>query len=380
MVGKPVTFLVETNNAGPGNLEVTVNGGQVPTGAKPRETTCTPSRSPQRGETHVVELSFNERMFPGHRSRAPSVDVSRVTVSGGLEKVPVSSIASFIVDTQATVDQLNVSIVSPSRHEIEPNIVALGDGKIKVEYTPSEVGDHALEIRVGGVLVPGAPFLVKAYDSNKVKVTDVTSGVVAKPVYFSIDASQAGAGNLEIIVSVNGRNVPNYVQSEGHARFRVNFKPKEAAVHTLSVKFNGEPVPGSPFQCRVTDSSHVVISGPGIKMASLARTAVFSIDPRGAEVGDCNIQVTSPSGARVPIQLEGELPKKLTAEFQPLEVGPHTVNVYIDGEAVGGSPFTCNIYDVTKVNVSGLENTKVNRPVTFTVDASQAGEGTLELV
>lgn len=60
----------------------------------------------------------------------------------------------------------------------------------------------------------------------------------------AVDASQAGAGNLEIIVSVNGRNVPNYVQSEGHARFRVNFKPKEAAVHTLSVKFNGEPVPG----------------------------------------------------------------------------------------------------------------------------------------
>lgn len=60
----------------------------------------------------------------------------------------------------------------------------------------------------------------------------------------TVDASQAGAGNLEIIVSVNGRNVPNYVQSEGHARFRVNFKPKEAAVHTLSVKFNGLPVPG----------------------------------------------------------------------------------------------------------------------------------------
>lgn len=30
-----------------------------------------------------------------------------------------------------------------------------------------------------------------------------------------------GAGNLEIIVAVNGRNVPNYVQSEGNARFKV---------------------------------------------------------------------------------------------------------------------------------------------------------------
>lgn len=94
-------------------------------------------------------------------------------------------------------------------------------------------------------------------------------------------------------------------------------------------------------------------------MTSLARSAVFTIDPKGAEVSDCDIQITSPSGARVPVQIEGELPKKLSAEFQPLEVGPHTVNVYIDGEPVGGSPFTCNVYDVTKVNVTGLENTKV---------------------
>ena len=37
----------------------------------------------------------------------------------------------------------------------------------------------------------------------------------------AVDASQAGAGNLEIIVSVNGRHVPNYVQSEGNAKFKV---------------------------------------------------------------------------------------------------------------------------------------------------------------
>jgi filamin len=49
---------------------------------------------------------------------------------------------------------------------------------------------------------------------------------------------------LEIIVSVSGHNVPNYVQSEGNAKFRVNFKPQEAAPHSLSVRFNGEPVPG----------------------------------------------------------------------------------------------------------------------------------------
>lgn len=66
-----------------------------------------------------------------------------------------------------------------------------------------------------------------------------------KFIYFSVNASEAGAGNLEIIVSVNGVNVPNYVQSEGNAKFRVNFKPRDAAPHSLSVRFNGEPIPGN---------------------------------------------------------------------------------------------------------------------------------------
>ncbi|XP_047736004.1 filamin-A [Hyalella azteca] len=382
MVGKPVTFLVETNNAGPGNLEVTVNSGQVPTSAQAQGNhEYAISFSPKEARPHVVELRFNGENVPGSPFTCDVVDVSRVTVAGsGLEKVPVDKVAAFTVDAQASADQLGVHIVSPSRQVVEAKVVPGHAGKLDVLYTPREVGDHTVEVRVAGALVPGSPFLVKAFDSSKVKVTEVSSGVVGKPVYFSIDASQAGAGNLEIIVSVNNRNVPNYVQSEGHARFRVNFKPKEAALHTLSVKFNGEPVAGSPFKCRVTDSSQVLVSGPGIKMSSLARPASFTIDPRGADIGECLVHVTSPSGVKVPVHLIGEFPKKVTAEFQPTEVGPHTVSVLLDGEPVSGSPFTCNIYDVTRVQVTGLDNTKVNRPVTFTVDASQAGEGTLELV
>ena len=46
IVGKPVTFLVETSHAGLGNLEVTVNNGQVPTSA-------------QAQGNHTYAISFN---------------------------------------------------------------------------------------------------------------------------------------------------------------------------------------------------------------------------------------------------------------------------------------------------------------------------------
>jgi hypothetical protein len=46
-------------------------------------------------------------------------------------------------------------------------------------------GDHSVEVKIGETHVEGSPFLLKAYDAAKVKVTDVQSGVVGKPVFFS---------------------------------------------------------------------------------------------------------------------------------------------------------------------------------------------------
>ena len=60
----------------------------------------------------------------------------------------------------------------------------------------------------------------------------------------SVDASAAGAGNLEIIVSVAGENVPNFVNSQGKGRFEVSFTPHIPDTHMISVKFNNEPAPG----------------------------------------------------------------------------------------------------------------------------------------
>ena len=61
---------------------------------------------------------------------------------------------------------------------------------------------------------------------------------------LSVDASRAGAGNLEIVVSSGGDNVPNFVKAEGNARFEVSFTPNKIDTHSIHIKFNGELVPG----------------------------------------------------------------------------------------------------------------------------------------
>lgn len=252
-------------------------------------------------------------------------------------------------------------------------------------------GDHTVDVRMtgpNGSHVDGSPFMLKAYSAEKVIVTDIKPGVVGKSVFFGINASEAGAGNLEIIVAVNKKNVPNFVQSEGNARFKVNFRPTEPAVHSLSVKFNGVPVPGSPFSCNIspapTSQLKTIVSGEGIKQASIKTDNSFEI--AGFDGGvEPQVLVTSPSGDNVPCKLiRQQNDGKYIAKFRPSAVGRHLITVTANDQHISGSPFSCNVFDVSRVAISGLEQdncpTSLGVPVTFSVDAAGAGEGTLELV
>ncbi|XP_076247657.1 filamin-type immunoglobulin domains fbug isoform X3 [Calliopsis andreniformis] len=379
VIGMPVTFLVETSQAGPGNLEVTVNGGRVPTSAQAQGPhTYAISFTPREPIVHTVDLRFNGEDVPGSPFSCQVSDTAKVVITEGLEKVSVNRLTTFTIEADASLGTPVVEVLSPTRESLPVHVKQNGHGCYTAGFTPKDVGDHSVEVKLGGSHVEGSPFLVKAYNADKVKVTDINSGVVGKPVFFSINASQAGAGNLEIIVAVNGKNVPNYVQSEGNAKFRVNFKPQEAAVHSLSVRFNGEPVPGSPFSCKVVGAGQAIISGHNLKMGAVRQLISFTVDPQTAST-NCDVIVMPPSSISLPITIE-PIDGKYNISFVPMEVGRHNVSVLVDNEHLKGSPFACNIYDVTKVHVSGLTEALLGQATTFTVDAAEAGEGTLELV
>lgn len=382
-VGKPVTFLVETSQAGPGNLEVTVNGGRVPTSAQGQgQHTYAISFTPRDAQNHTVELRFNGQDVPGSPFTCRVSAAARIVSPELMDKVSVGRMFDFVVESDTMP---LVEVLGPARRSVATKIDRADIG-YNVKFEPMDVGDHSVEVRLpGGGHVEGSPFLLKAYSAEKVVVTDIRPGVVGKSVSFGINASQAGAGNLEIIVAVNGKNVPNFVQSEGNARFKVNFKPTEAAAHSLSVRFNGHPVPGSPFTCHIAAAPvslpRAMASGEGLKQAAVKMENVFELD--GFDGVEPQIFVTSPSGDNVACQIShrGDTYK---ASFRPMVVGRHLISVTANDQHINGSPFSCNVFDVSRVTISGLEQhegpSPLGIPVTFSVDAAGAGEGTLELV
>ncbi len=371
-MGKAVTFLVETSSAGPGNLEVTVNDGRVPTSAQAQgQHTYAISFTPRDTQNHTVELRFNGQDVPGSPFICTISPAARIQAVETLDKVSVGSEFEFFVESNV---EPTAEILGPSRRIVPTMIeeVPIRNG-YNVKFVPVDVGDHSVEIRLpNNGHVEGSPFLLKAYSSEKVVVSDIKSGVVGKSVSFSINASQAGAGNLEIIVAVGGKNVPNFVTSEGNARFRVNFKPTEAEKHSLSVRFNGQPVPGSPFSCNIVhpiSSLKAMASGDALRQAAVDTDNVFELE--GFDGVDPQIYITSPADDKVNCKLSIR-DNIYVATFSPQIVGRHLINIFLNDQHISGSPFSCNVFDVSRVSISGLNRDEfpLGTPCTFSVDAA----------
>jgi len=134
---------VETSKAGPGNLEVTVNGGQVPTSAQAQGShTYAISFTPKEVKPHLIELRFNSEDVPGSPFRCDVIDASKVTLTGeGLEKVPVGKRATFLIEPESIIGPPEVRITGPLKKEIHNSIQIPTENKFLVEYVPVDVGE-----------------------------------------------------------------------------------------------------------------------------------------------------------------------------------------------------------------------------------------------
>lgn len=104
---------------------------------------------------------------------------------------------------------------------------------------------------------------------------------------------------------------------------------------------------GSPFSCKVVGAGQAIIIGHNLKMGAVKQLMSFIVDPQALST-NCDVIVTPPSNISLPITIE-PVDGKYNISFVPVEVGRHNISILVDSEHVKGSPFACNIYDVTKV-------------------------------
>lgn len=113
-------------------------------------------------------------------------------------------------------------------------------------------GEHLIHLSYKNTPLPGSPFSSKVYDISQIRVKEMPNEIViGKPVTFLVEATNAGPGNLEVIVN-NGK-VASTPQALGPSLYAISFVPKDAETHFVEVKFNGELIPGKNLHPDIHD-------------------------------------------------------------------------------------------------------------------------------
>ena len=142
-------------------------------------------------------------------------------------------------------------------------------------------------------------------------------------------------------ISINDGEVPNHVQVLGGGRCLVHFTPEVAKPHTIDIKFNGEPINGCPFVCRIADTSKVSVALHHLELFPVNEKASFQIHVDTADNAELAVSVAGPR-SDLPVQVTGNIKSGFLAEFLPEEVGPYVISVEYNNVPVGGTPFTGN--------------------------------------
>lgn len=113
---------------------------------------------------------------------------SNISVLGDSTRlVPANTPAVFEIITSSNIApaDVKVHVIGPSKRIIPSRVLpGVRMGVQTVEFIPSEVGTHIVEVHVNGEKLPSGPLLAKVYDAGLIQVADVGGGVVGQAVQF----------------------------------------------------------------------------------------------------------------------------------------------------------------------------------------------------
>uniref|UniRef100_A0A8C1UJW9 Filamin B n=1 Tax=Cyprinus carpio TaxID=7962 RepID=A0A8C1UJW9_CYPCA len=392
LTDKPNKFSIITRGAGIGGLGITVEG---PSESKMfckdnKDGSCNVEYTPYVPGLYDVNITYGGQHIPGSPFKVPVKDVvdsSKVKISGpgvasGVRaKIP----QSFTVDcSKAGVAPLSVAVTGPKgktyrfiylfiylfiysfnkffffiNHIIvllfvgiaEPvEVTDNGDGTHTVSYTPSVEGSYSVAVKYADEEVPRSPFKLRVqptHDASKVRASGpgLTTGLSASfPVEFTIDAKDAGEGQLSVqITDQDGKPKKVNIQDNRDGTYKVSYVPDKVGRYTIVIKYGGDEIPTSPYRVRATatgDASKCTVTGPGIgPTIGIGEEVGFMVNTKGAGKGKVSCVVVTPDGTEVEAEVIENEDGTFDIFYTAPKPGTYVIYVRFGGENIPRSPF-----------------------------------------
>ena len=209
------------------------------------------------------------------RAYGPALDPDATHITG--------ETLEFNVDTrEAGIAQLETKLKQPDNTTGRVFMADDGMGVYSVKFDTPQMGRYKIAVKWGDAHIPGSPFVCKVFqgpDASKVRAygPGLEDGMANSTGEFTIDTKNAGIGTLIIRVhGIKGAfNIDAYAADDTNPRVLLaRYDPSLPGIYTISIRWTGEHIPGSPFRVEVMDDDYDEEYGEDFTRAQRRRIAM----------------------------------------------------------------------------------------------------------
>ena len=272
------------------------------------------------------------------------------------------------------------SVTTPDKKQLQVQKQPEGDNALRFHYTPQEAGEYTIIICLNDTPLP--PFHVVHISlvyPNRCHAAGggLTNACVDEVAEFVVNCEEGGPGKLQVDVHGPESKVVTSVNEKAQQSYTVNYTPVESGVHEITIEWDDEHIPDSPFECAVIDPKKCIAKGEGLTRAKVNESQTFNVDTEGAGKGKLSAKVQGPH-ENIPVEIQELKNSNFLCTYVPQENGPHMIEIFLSDRPIAGSPFEVTVTantDPLKCSISNLPegDLHIHNTYNFTVDTNQPG-------
>ena len=364
------------------------------------------SFKPPNPDVYLVDVNWEGKPVPGSPFKIdllPPPKPEEVECAVPLYSDPGEEAELLVDASNAGSGKLKAHCVGETTGEVDVDVIKVEGRTFQVIFNPPEKDLYTLSVLFDDKHVKGSPFTIdmrpgkepefgeiegeplpieEVPDASKCILLeapplDVISPV-DKPIYFSVDATNAGQAELE--VSVDGPTVEKNCTVEVKEKddkksvYDVMFIPHAPGPYTINLEWFGDTVPGAPLKCNAIDQA-AIHRFPNGKVIGYD----VDVDCKSNELRA--LAIHDPTGVQYKVKIAKVQKGKHKFTFAPREPGLYRLHFYVRDKEAAQSPIII-MYEKPPspedVIVSGFRSKCfVGEPMNFQVDTSEAGTGAL---
>ena len=415
-VGEVVTFLLNANDAGPGDLTVTVDppphesevleSSQLSATKMPEETaTYDVTYVPNSHGYHSLNLLWAEQAIPQSPVKIMAVDSSKV------ELYPHGKPIGVDIESSSRQGDLKAHVIHKDTNtQLKVKISKVQKGKYRFSFSPKDPGLYFLHIFAQGKELPQSPIAIRYARPAIPEACKVErlreKYYLGETINFTVNAKEAGDGELNVKCDKGSVQVTD----NKDATYSVEFTPTSPGPHNLAIMWAERAIQGTPFTFSVVDQAEEEMiswlylidrvgtrheidfpSGSQIELPATTDNQLLLKIKAGTpehKFGKLSVNaVKSATGESTTVPVSKVSDDVFEALFLAPSEGIFRIDAHLNEEQVPNTPVVVNYTTppaiASKCKILGLEHLpetfQVNKPIPFQIDTRLAGDGKLSI-